>query len=152
MIEPGDEDESSEFAPDDEAPLQPSDTPTVNAADPRQVRKTKRTQAAAAAAAKEFWVALLNTPIGRAELWKLIAHAFPEGTHAFNQTWAASPVGFPDENAAWYQRGVQDFGLGLYHKWMALNPQGVLLMHAENDPRFVSHQTKPKRDTNGQSE
>lgn len=85
-----------------------------------------------------FWDFVFDTPVGRAEMWKLIG---PQGAHAFESRFMSGAVGFPDTNATWYARGEQDFGLRLYHAWLLRNPLKVALMHQENDTRF----TKPKR-------
>ena len=82
-----------------------------------------------------FWKSSLDTLIGRRACWRLL-HGH-ESAHAFNQDFAISPNGFPDPNAAWYERGKQDFGLNLYHRWLVLNAVGVGKMHQENDPRFA---------------
>jgi len=88
-----------------------------------------------------FWGGVLADPVGRRELWRIIAGA--GGAHAFETQFPAGQVGFPDPNAAWYARGEQDFGLRLYHALLVRNAHAVALMHQENDTRFQSSKSQP---------
>ena len=89
--------------------------------------------------AEHFWRGVLSDPIGRRELWRVIAGG--SGAHAFEARFLSGPSGVPDPKATDYARGEQDFGLRFYHKLLALDPAAVAAMHAENDGRFA----KPKR-------
>lgn len=114
----------------------------VNAGKPKRNRKPKGESPIQREAreGEQFWQWVFSTPFGRREMWKLLSG--DDSAHAFNTNFGVHPrSSFPDQNAQWYQRGEQDFGLRQYHKWFALAPQGVLLMHQEHDPRFA----KPKR-------
>ena len=83
-----------------------------------------------------YWRAQLNDRIGRRELWRIACGA--EGAHAFDTRFAGGPTGVPNEYATWYAKGEQDLGLRLYHRWIALDPVAVALMHQENDSRFAN--------------
>jgi fructosamine-3-kinase len=115
---------------------------TTDAATRKGVQAQRRRKKNADDVAKDFWHAVFATPVGRREMWAIL-HG---DMHAFNTNFAAGPVGFPDPNAAWYQRGQQDLGLLLYHRWLAFDPQAMLLMHAENDPRFAKPKLKRKEE------
>jgi hypothetical protein len=120
---------------EDDEPL-PSDQVTVDAASPAGLKQQRRTQKRIAEDAKDFWKRVFATPVGRHEIWNILNNDM----HAFTTIFAAGPTGVPDPNAAWYRLGEQNLGLILYHRWMAIDPEGVRLMHIENDPRFA----KPK--------
>lgn len=90
-----------------------------------------------------YWRAQLADPIGRRELWRLIANG--DGAHAFETKFATGPQGVPNEYATWYAKGEQDWGLRLYHRWLGLDPVAVAKMHAENDSRFANP-ARPKGD------
>ena len=91
--------------------------------------------------ALSFWRAVLETEVGRREMWRKLFAA--ESSHAFETRFLSGPSGVPDPSASWYSRGEQDLGLRLFHTLQGICPEGVLLMQQENDPRFV----KPKRKT-----
>ena len=132
------------MADDDEDEPLPSDQITVDAASPAGLRQQRRTVKRAAEETKDFWKRVFAEPVGRREMWGLLNNDF----HAFTSVFSASPTGFPDPNASWYQRGQQDMGMWLYHRWMALEPEGVRLMHVENDPRFAKPKL-PRRKNDG---
>jgi hypothetical protein len=123
----------------DDEPEDPSaaEETTVDAADKANLREQKRRHKRAGDEAADLWHAVFATPIGRREMWKLLH----EDMHAFETRFGAGPNGAPDPYATWYHRGQQDLGVRLYQRWMALEPTAIVLMHQENDPRFV----KPKR-------
>lgn len=132
-----DEDDHSDN--DDAGELEmPSAQPTVDAASPRGVEAQQRKANRERAESEAFWKRVFADPVGRREMWRLL---FGDGsTHAFNTDFAVSPAGVPDQFAAWYRRGEQDFGLRQYHKWLVFDRLGVIAMHDEHDPRFA----KPK--------
>ena len=123
----------------DDGPEEPdaAEEATVDAADKASIREQKRRHKRGQDDATDFWRAVFATPIGRREVWKLLH----EDMHSFETRFGAGPNGTPDPYATWYQRGQQDLGLRLYQRWMAIEPTAVVVMHQENDPRFV----KPKR-------
>jgi hypothetical protein len=85
--------------------------------------------------AQAFWKAVFDSEVGRREIWRKVFSA--EASHTFETRFLSGAVGFPDPNASWYARGEQDLGLRLFHTLQALNPDGVLAMQREHDPRFV---------------
>lgn len=95
--------------------------------------------------AETFWKQIFANPVGRREMWALL-----QQTHPFETRFACSPTGFPQPEATWFHAGEQDFGLRLYHSWMALDPEGVMSMQREFDPRFQKRDG-PKRKARGQS-
>jgi hypothetical protein len=92
---------------------------------------------------RDFWIGVLNSPVGRKELWGIVCGSL--GAHAFETRFPSGPAGVPDPNAAWYARGEQDFGLRLYQQWLSLDVFAVKKMHDENDPRFAPAKMPPKR-------
>jgi len=81
---------------------------------------------------KIFWKNILDHPIGRKEVWSIL-----QETHAFEDRFACGPNGFPQSEATWFHAGEQAYGLRFYHKLMGLHPQAMVIMHKENDPRFL---------------
>lgn len=120
-----------EDAPDEQADALGSteDTATPSGARRRETRIQREEREA-----DEFWRGVLSTEIGRREMWKLIADT--DAGHAFETRFPSGPMGFPDPNAAWYERGQQDFCLRLYQAWLRRDPAAVHKMHEEHDPRF----------------
>lgn len=114
----------------------PTLQPTVNAATPKGLSDQAREQFLRERDKDEFWRTVLGSVVGRREMWTIIAGLPGTGLHAFNPDFGTSPLGFNDPNAAWYQRGQQDYGLKLYHELFVRSPALVLQMHTENDPRF----------------
>lgn len=80
---------------------------------------------------REFFHQMVLSEAGRRFMWSIL-----KDCHAFEPTFAASPVGFPDPNATWFELGRQDTGQRLYHSWHAKAPAPVMQMLIENDPRF----------------
>ena len=107
-----------------------------SAVDEETHRKMVRKQAIEARKAEKFWLTVMDTAIGRQEMWRLM-----EDMGAFRSEFAVGPTGFPDVNATFFKLGQSKYGLGLYHRLMALAPNQVILMHQEQDARFM----KPKR-------
>lgn len=128
---------------DDENEPLPTTQPTVDSATPEGQREQRSKADADKRETEKFWRGVLADPIGRREMWRLFFGS--NSTHAFNQDFSISPVGFPDPNAAWYQRGRQDFGLWFYHKLLAIDRTSVGMMHDEHDPRFAKPETKRLR-------
>lgn len=114
----------------------------VNAGKPKRKPRRESPIERETREAELFWQGVFDDRVGRREMWKLLFGA--DSTHAFNTDFSVSPTGIPDPNAAWYRRGEQDFGLRQYHKWQAIAPVGVLLMHQEHDPRFAKSKRRPQ--------
>lgn len=109
------------------------DQPLVDAGSPSGVRKQRTRSKLEATEGAKFWRGILATKVGRRELWRILQSA-----HAFETKFACGPNGFPQSEATWFARGEQDLGLRIFFSWQRIDPQGVLLMQQENDPRFVA--------------
>jgi hypothetical protein len=107
-----------------------------NAADPiavgKQVERAKKKKDEG----REFWATCLNSVIGRQEIWGMLV-----GLGTFEDKFAISPNGFPQQEATWFNAGQKSFGLRFYHSLIIINRELVFKMHDENDSRFA----KPKR-------
>ena len=90
----------------------------------RELRRRKRREG-------EFFKAVLADPVGRDFLWNLLS----EGG-AFQTPFQCGPNGFPQPDATWFRAGQQSLVLGLYHRFMAADLDGVRLMLSEHDDRF----------------
>ena len=106
--------------------------PLVDAGSPSGVRKQRTRSRLEAKEGAAFWRACLATKTGRRELWRILQSA-----HAFETKFACGPNGFPQSEATWFARGEQDLGLRIFFSWQRIDPENVLLMQQENDPRFV---------------
>ena len=122
----GDDDDDQ---PDD---LFPTEQPTVDAGSIQAVRKQRTRSRLQTKQSAAFWQRVLGTEVGRRELWRILASA-----GAFETPFACGPTGFPQPEATWFKAGQQEFGLRLFFSWQRLDPQGVLVMQQENDPRFA---------------
>lgn len=141
--------EDPDYEPDDGTEeVSPTQQVTVDASNPKQVRKAERKASRIATEDKEFMISVLRSALGRRFLWNMMVSA---GGALPELPFMAGPVGFPDTNATFYKMGQRDFALYLYRNWLQLDHQAVYMMHAENDPRFVSRPTNTKRDSNARS-
>ncbi len=122
----------------------PAETATVDAASPEGLRTQKRKQKRANEDSEDFWRMVFTSEAGRREMWTLLGEG---NLHAFSVNFAVSPNGSPYTEAAWYHRALQDFGLQLYLKWQSIDPEGVKMMHIENDPRFKPRPRPTRRKT-----
>ena len=127
-----------------------ADDPSIevpSAVDPgKNVRirnKAKREQAEAVA----FWSAVFADRMGRLEMWKILEASSNGGWRS--TPFALGPTGFPQPEATWYNAGEREFALRLYHSWLRMVPEGVLLMLRENDDRFIEPKPKPKAKRDG---
>jgi hypothetical protein len=91
-----------------------------------------------------FWKQALNSPVGRRELWRLIATG--AGAHCFETRFPCGPAGAPDGNACWHAKGEQDFGLRLYRYWIGVDPAAVCKMHDEHDFQLARRKRDDKDD------
>ena len=82
--------------------------------------------------AARFWRAVFADPVGRREMWAILADAHALETDRF----ATGPIGFPQDMASWHWAGERDRGLRLWRSWLRLDPDGVMLMMQEHDPAF----------------
>lgn len=109
-----------------------SDSPPVAAAvDTKRHESQKKRQVRKEREDREFFRFMVSSEAGRRFMWSIL-----KDCHAFVPTFAATPVGFPDPNATWFELGRQDTGQRLYHTWHAKAPQEVMHLLMENDPRF----------------
>ena len=130
-------------------PLPPGDLDGVelpfipNAADDALALKAERQRAIYERKALAFWRGALGDKIGRAELWAIL-----EEMGTFRADFSVTPVGFPDPNATFFKMGQSKYGLGLYHRFMAIDAAAMVLMHREHDPRFQRPARKRQADEN----
>jgi hypothetical protein len=89
--------------------------------------------------ASKFWAQVFAHPVGRREMWEVL-----QSSHTFEERFACGPNGFPQVEATWFHAGEQAFGQRLFLSWQRFNPDGVLLMLQEHDPRFAKPK-QPKR-------
>lgn len=110
----------------DEAPA--VDIP--NAADPKRLGRQRDRARREEEEARAFWRAVFGSPIGRREMWRLLALG-----HAFEERFAT-----PDKprEATWILAGEQRLAFRLYRTWQAFDLDAVALMHRENDPAIQS--------------
>jgi hypothetical protein len=104
----------------------------VNSADPETVEEQERLQREERAEALRFWAAVLQDPVGRREIWRLLVDA-----GLFTNVFAYSPVGFPHPEATWFQAGKADGARRLYAALARDHRALVLQMHDEYDPHFI---------------
>lgn len=116
---------------------QPGEADATGTGRSKRESQAKREQREADA----FWDKVFESEVGRREMYRIACST--TGAHAFETRFPCGPSGVPDPNAAWYEKGAQDFGLRLYHAWLKRNPTAIGQMHFENDPRFST----PKRKT-----
>lgn len=121
---------------DDPASLQP----TVDAGTRDGVRRQERKQDREHREAQEFWRGIFATPIGRREMWRLL-----DALHPFEDRFACGPNGFPQSEATWFHAGEQSTGLRMYHAWLLIARDGVLMMQDEHDPRFAVKPSRQRR-------
>lgn len=105
------------------------------AVNPKKQRRRKVDAKLADRDAAAFWREVFASPIGRAEMWKLL-----QAADTFEAPFAASPAGFPDPFAAFHRAGAHAFGQRLYRTWLARDPLAVAQMHAEHDAEFQRFQ------------
>lgn len=124
--------------PDDDQPQLELADLGQNAADLDQLQKRLTARQIAQRESDRFWLTVFSTEAGRREMWGILTAA-----HTFEERFAVGPNGFPQSEATWFHAGEQAFGQRLYQKWLAQDPENVILMHIENDARFAHR--KPKK-------
>ena len=129
MVEEDEQDDL--FTPDDPEPE------PVSVASKRAYRKRKDAIKQQVKDAERFWLAVFETEIGRKEMWGVLQSA-----KTFEPQFACGPNGCPQPEATWFHAGTREFGQRLYLSWMKISPDGVMLMHRENDPRFARPEVK----------
>lgn len=103
----------------------------VDAGSAKGVAKARKEAERKEARRRDFWKGVLSDPVGRAEIW-----SFLQEGGAFAAPFAVGPNGFPQPEATWWKAGQAGLVLGLYHRLMSIDFDGVKLMLTENDPRF----------------
>ena len=124
-----DDDIRSDEVEDD---LFPADQPTVDAANPQELRKRRTRNRLEADAGARFWSQCLSTPTGRKECWRIL-----ESAHTFETRYACGPNGFPSPEGTWAAHGEQLLGLRIFLTWQRIDRDAVFTMLEENDPRFA---------------
>lgn len=117
-----------------------TEQPTVDAGSARGVRSRKREIDRERREGDDFWRRMLNDPIGRRELWRMLADL-----HTFEVRFACGPNGFPQPEATWFQLAEYAYGQRLYLSWSRIDRAAVFMMHDEHDPRFAKPKAPRKR-------
>lgn len=131
-----DDDDLPEAMPDAAAP---AGEQAVDAATPQGLKRQRNKAERERLEADVFWKRVFADPIGRRELWYLLA-----ACHTFEERFACGPSGFPQPEATWFHAGEQSVGLRLYQHWLAHHRDGVALMHDEHDPRFAKPEQRKR--------
>jgi hypothetical protein len=109
---------------------EPTDEPTsplfgqLDAAAKRGARQRDRVRREEEEA-REFWRAVLKSPVGRRELWRIL-----EMGHAFEERFAIDGI----REKTWVLAGEQRLAFRLFSMWRRFDFDGVALMQRENDP------------------
>lgn len=115
------------------------DPATVNVADRESIKRAARKGKRAEDEAAQWWREALSTPIGRRELYGLLASG-----HAFEPRFASWPNGFPAPEATWMEAGEQRLAFRFFRSLLRIDHAAVMQMLAENDPD-LQPQPKSKR-------
>jgi hypothetical protein len=128
---------------DDDDPPDPATTETVDAANPRSVRRQRRRAEFREDQRGDFWRKVLADPVGRMVLWEVLADC---GIH--ENRFECSPTGFPQPEATWFQLGRKDVGERIYRTLLRHDRLAVAAMHDEWDTQWQSQKarTPKKRD------
>lgn len=125
---------------DGELPLDPAEPPPPapdkdaqrSAVDTDGNRKIRNRQKREEAERAAFWRTVFSTEIGRREMW-----CFIERLHPFNAKLGTSPAGTSDERVTWMHLAEQLVGQEIFQEWWGREPELVMLMRQENDPRHL---------------
>ena len=112
----------------DEGQPPPIEPEPGEAASPRRIRRKKVAAELVERESVRFWRGVLGDPVGRREVWGLLAAA-----NAFEERHAAGPSGVPDPEATAYYRGQRDFALNWYFRLARVAREHVFAMHDEYD-------------------
>lgn len=132
----GDGDGDGEPAPDDNAMRG-----TESAADPQRMQRQRRNARREEDEAAVFWRRIFEDPVGRREMWGILAAA---GT--FDAQFGQGG-GLPHPQFSWWLQGKKDFGQALYHKWLSRAPEAVTRMVIEHHPGLAMAPRRPTRPT-----
>lgn len=100
----------------------------ADAASKRGVRRQALTAKRKQRDAEDFYRQVFKSEVGRREMWTILMAL---GT--FVDRFAASPTGFPDNNATWFYAGQKASGQAMFKSWIKLDRDGVMLMLQEHD-------------------
>lgn len=111
----------------------PDDEPEIDsAATVRGVRRKLTKLERAEEERRQFWRAILASPIGRRELWSIFDDA-----GVFKNQFGTGPNGFPSPEVSWFNLGKKDLGERLYRSLARIDRASIFLMHDEYDPAFA---------------
>jgi hypothetical protein len=131
------DDDPPEQTEDDAAP---AEQPTVDASNSTTLTRKQVTARVEYEQARKFWSDALRDEVGGRELWKFI-----QATHAFEERYEQSPVGFPVREGIWFRAGEQSVGLRFYHLLAKLDRAGVLALHDKFDSTFAAPKLPRRR-------
>lgn len=117
----------------------PAERPTVDAANPSDIKKRESRAKRDRRQAQEFWQSVFSDPVGRREIWRIL-----ESAHTFEERFACGPNGFPQPEATWFHAGEQALGQRLHDSLQIMCFEGVYLMRCEHDSRFA-HALPPNK-------
>lgn len=115
-----------------------------NAADPTSIAKRTRKGKLEADNRSAFWIRTMDDPTGRLVVWEILTDL---GT--FEDRFAATPAGFPDQAARDFYAGQKSYGQRLYRTLMVATPARIIEMHQEHDAAFQIHRPPRKKLTDG---
>lgn len=115
-------------------------TKIPNAADPVKIARARQRADFRTDQRADFWKKVMSEPLGRMVLWEVLS-----GMHTFEDRFAATPAGFPHEQATWFNAGEKAAGWRLYDALRKAAFEEVHLMHIENDPYFADTKKKTRR-------
>lgn len=125
---------------DDDLPTADDADQPFDAGDPAQVKRRETAQQIQDREVARFWESVFASPIGRQEMWRLIANGRP-----FETPFAVGPNGFPQPEATWFKAGQAELSLRIYRSWLVAHPEATRLMHLENDPALMPAPKKPRK-------
>lgn len=136
-------------ADDDDVPVEGSrdenaSSRVPNAADPVRIERARQRADFREDQRADFWKKTLSTELGRQVMWEVL-----QGMHTFEERFAATPSGFPDPNASWFQAGEKAAGWRLYDAMRKAALEEVWLMHEECDSYFQAQKKTRRKKLNG---
>lgn len=132
MTEPEDEDET---------PIGPE---IPSASDPKSIAKRVRKSKLDTDNRRAFWIRTMDDPTGRLVVWEILTDL---GT--FEDRFAATPAGFPDQAARDFFAGQKSYGQRLYRTLMVATPARIIEMHQEHDAAFAVPRAPRRKLTDG---
>lgn len=105
----------------------------ASAVDERQHKKRETKKARQDREDREFFRHMIASEAGRRFMWSILASA-----HTFDEQFSFGPVGFPDPHETFFHLGEKMLGQRLYQTWHLREPELVMSLLRENDPRFMA--------------